>query len=63
MRLGGQPHTPGALPVPIVQEGGWDPELVLTDFKKRKFLAFAGIETHEHPTGSKSLRRLRYHDP
>jgi hypothetical protein len=43
MRLGGQPHTPGVLPVPIVKEGGWDPGLIWTDLKKRKSLASAGI--------------------
>jgi hypothetical protein len=63
MRLGVQTHAPGALPVSIVKDSGWDPKLVWTDFKKRKFLAFAGIGTHERPVGSKSLRRLRYPDP
>jgi len=43
MRLGGQSHKPGALPVPIVKEGGWDLRLVRTDLKKRKSLASAGI--------------------
>jgi len=28
---GGQPHTPGALLVPIVKEGGLDPGPVCTD--------------------------------
>jgi hypothetical protein len=63
MRLGGQPHTPGALPVPIVKEGGSDPGLVWTDLKKMKSLASVGIWTRERPAGSKSLRLLRYHDP
>jgi hypothetical protein len=49
------PHTPGALPVPIEKEGRWDPGLVWTDLKKRKSLASVGIWTQERPAGSKSL--------
>jgi hypothetical protein len=42
MRLGGEPHIPGALPLPIVKEGVWEPGLVWADLKKRKYLASAG---------------------
>ena len=63
MRVGGQRHTPAALPrgpVSIVQEAGWAPGPVWTGGEN---LAFIGIRSPDSPARSELLYRLSYSGP
>ena len=65
MGVGGQHHTPAAFtpgkdPVPIIQEAGWTPGLVLIG---AEYLAPTGIRSLDLPDHSESLYRLRYPGP
>ena len=58
----GQSHAPAAFylrkdPVPIVQEGGWDPGPVWTGAEN---FAPTGIRSPDRPARSQSLYRLSY---
>ena len=62
MGVGGQHHTPAALPagkdlVPIVQEAGWASELVWTGAEN---LHLTRIRSLDHPSRSKLLYLLCY---
>jgi hypothetical protein len=65
MGVGGQHHTPAALPpgkdpVPIVQEAGLVPGPVWTGAEN---LASTGIRSQDRPARSESLYRLSYPGP
>jgi hypothetical protein len=53
----GRSLPPGKDPVPIVQEAGWAPGLVLTGVEN---LAPTGIRSPDRPARGQSLYRLRY---
>ena len=62
MRLGGQRHTPAALPpetdpVCIVQEAGWS---LVTVRVGTENLGPMGFRTPDRPTRSESIHRLSY---
>ena len=66
MGVGGQRHTPAALPpgkdpVPIVQEAGWAPGPVWTGAEN--LAPPTGIRFPDRPARSESLYRLSFRGP